>query len=115
MILCHCKIYIYICIFIGHYSKKGMMMQKVILVDHEIKNDIKELKNDFKELKNETHDTHDVPPGYLKPKNAAHRYDCNPQMLEKLVREGEIGKYGRKRFVIYSIEELESAIGKNKK
>lgn len=48
---------------------------------------------------------------YISKKNAAKMFDCDEQTITNFEKEGLINRYGRGRFIRYSIDELKKALG----
>lgn len=48
---------------------------------------------------------------YISRANAAKMFDCDTQTIANLENEGLITRYGRGRFIRYSIDELKKALG----
>lgn len=48
---------------------------------------------------------------YISRSNAAKMFDCDTQTITNLENEGLINRYGRGRFIRYSVDELKKALG----
>lgn len=48
---------------------------------------------------------------YIKKANAAKLFDCDEQTISNFEKEGLIKRYGRGRFIRYSVSELKNALG----
>ena len=51
---------------------------------------------------------------YISRQSAANMFDCDEQTIANFEKEGLLNRYGRARFIRYSVDELKHALGINK-
>lgn len=85
-------------------------MEHSIKINMDILGDIAQ-KQDAILKKLETRGEQETTKNYVSNKTAAIMFDCDKQSIENFCKEGLIKKYGRGRFIRYSVEEIKTALG----
>lgn len=84
-------------------------MENIAIVSKEIIDEIR--ANQTLILQKMGEKTKEIDEKYIGRPRAAEMFDCDEQTIANLEKEGLINRYGRGRFIRYSIQELKSAMG----
>ena len=85
-------------------------MEKIAVIPSQIIEDIQNTQNMILKKLN-SKDTSIEEEKYISRPTAANMFDCDEQTITNFEKEGLIKRYGRKRFIRYSVEELKKALG----
>ena len=85
-------------------------MQNIVIIDQEVINEIR--NNQFLILKKlEISKSSDSNDKYISKPTAAKMWDCDEQTIANFEKEGIVKRYGRGRFIRYSVHEIKIALG----
>ena len=84
-------------------------MENIAIVSKEIIDEIRANQSLILQKMGEKKDFSDEK--YIKAATAAELFECDTQTIANLEKEGLINRYGRGRFIRYSIIELKKALG----
>lgn len=85
-------------------------MKEIAIIPSHIIEDIQTTQNMIlKKLNNK--DSSSEEEKYISRPTAAKMFDCDEQTITNFEKEGLIKRYGRKRFIRYSVDELKEALG----
>lgn len=85
-------------------------MNEIAVIPSHIIEDIKNTQNIILNKLNQK-DNVSLNEKYISRPNAAKMFDCDEQTIANFEKEGLINRYGRGRFIRYSIDELKKALG----
>jgi hypothetical protein len=85
-------------------------VKEIAVIPSEIIEDIQNTQNMILKKLN-SKDTSIEEEKYIKKANAAKMFDCDEQTITNFEKEGLITRYGRGRFIRYSMDELKQALG----
>ncbi|MFV0562207.1 hypothetical protein [Malaciobacter mytili] len=85
-------------------------MNEIAVIPSHIIEDIKNTQNIILNKLNQK-DNVSLNEKYISRPNAAKMFDCDEQTIANFEKEGLISRYGRGRFIRYSIDELKKALG----
>ncbi len=84
-------------------------MEKIVIISEEIINEIRANQRLILQKMEKTKEFAEEK--YIGKPKAAELFDCDKQTIANLEKEGLIQRYGRGRFIRYSIIELKKALG----
>ncbi len=85
-------------------------MNEIAVIPSHIIEDIKNTQNIILNKLNQK-DNVSLNGKYISRANAAKMFDCDEQTIANFEKEGLINRYGRGRFIRYSVDELKKALG----
>lgn len=86
-------------------------MEKIVILTEEVIDEIRRNQHlILKKLENPKNNENNNEQ-YISKQTASVMLDCDDQTIAKFENEGLIKRYGRGRFIRYSIDELKSAMG----